>query len=74
MALTASANIEGRTKIVSRLRLRSPLMVQTSLNRQNIRYEVRYPDAWNEHVSQDADMLALLRCVRVMDIAARFSC
>ena len=67
IALTASANVEGRAKIVSTLRLHNPLMVQTSLNRQNIRYEVRYPDAWNENVSQDADMLALLRELEATD-------
>ena len=61
MALTASANIEGRAKIVSLLGLRIPLMVQTSLNRKNIRYEVRYPDAWTANLSQEDDMLALLR-------------
>ena len=61
MALTASADGRGRAKIVRMLGMRDPLTVKASLNRKNIRYEVRYPDAWATHVSQDADLLALLR-------------
>ena len=63
MALTASADLKGRAKIVSMLGLRNVLMVATSLNRKNIRYEVRYPDAWPglASIAQDDDLLALLR-------------
>jgi bloom syndrome protein len=61
MALTASANGEGRAKITRILGLRDPLTVRVSLNRQNIRYEVRYPDAFAANISQDDDLVALLR-------------
>ena len=66
MALSASASSDGRAKILHALRLRDPVTVLVSLNRPNIRYEVRYPDSWAEGMSQDADMLALLREVDAM--------
>lgn len=63
MALTASATIADREAIAKSLRLHEPHLVVTSLNRRNIRYEVRYPDAWPAGSSadnRDSDLLALL--------------
>ena len=62
MALTATASARCRTDITRALRLRQPRLVMSSFDRKNIYYEVRYPDAWpEEHVSQDGDLVALLR-------------
>jgi bloom syndrome protein len=66
MALTASpGNASGREAIARALGLRQPRLVMTSLNRPNIRYEVRYPDSFSDtqktSEAQDDDLIALLR-------------
>jgi ATP-dependent DNA helicase RecQ len=61
MALTASAGEKGRAEIATALGLRRHLLVMTSFDRRNIRYEVRYPDSYEHESWQNRDLLALLR-------------
>jgi superfamily II DNA helicase RecQ len=61
LALTASAAAPARAEITKSLALVNPLTVLASFDRPNIRYEVRYPDAWldNER-TRDSDMVNLI--------------
>jgi hypothetical protein len=62
MALTASAAADARKDIAAALALTNPLLVLTSFDRPNIRYEVRYPDLWPERErTRDSDMIQQLK-------------
>jgi ATP-dependent DNA helicase RecQ len=61
MALTASAGEKGRAAIATALGLHEHRLVMTSFDRKNIRYEVRYPDSYDDPGWQNRNLLALLR-------------